>query len=52
MDEQLKPTVVTPEKMKLWEEMAIRHFPHLLPGDINWPMIVRSLIAEIRAQQN
>lgn len=47
MDKQLEPMPVTETTMELWEQMAISAFPGLLPGAINWPMIVRSLIAEV-----
>lgn len=51
MDPQLQPMPVTEALMDYWEQEAIREFPHLRLGALNWPMIVRSLIAEIKRLQ-
>jgi hypothetical protein len=51
MNEQLQPMRVTEALMDYWEREAIREFPYLRLGAVNWPMIVRSLIAEIKRLQ-
>jgi len=47
--EQPEVVPITHEVMELWEKAAIKAFPHVVGGQINWPMMVCSLIAEIRA---
>jgi hypothetical protein len=47
-DPQLQPLPVSQTDLERWDELAVECFPNLLPGEVNWPMIVRSLIAEVR----
>lgn len=47
-DEQFRARKVRDEDMACWEESAAASIRRMLPGGINWPMIVRSLIAEVR----
>lgn len=39
---------VTDKMLEAWSILADAHAPYMLPGEVNWVMIVRSLIAEIR----
>jgi hypothetical protein len=47
VDDQTAPVIVTDELLAAWSFLADEQARHLRPGDINWVMIVRSLIAEI-----
>ena len=47
-DEQFRARRVDDESMAAWEESAGDAICRMVPGGINWPMIVRSLIAEVR----
>lgn len=39
---------VTDHDMMVWGALADSHKPLICPGHINWTMIVKSLIAEIK----
>lgn len=47
-DEQFQARPVDDESMAVWEQSAAARIQHSRPGDMNWTMIVRSLIAEVR----
>lgn len=42
----MAPVPVTDVLLKGWALMADLNAPHLKPGDVNWVMMVRSLMAE------
>jgi hypothetical protein len=48
MEDQMAPVIVTDELLASWSILADAALPHMKPGGINWVMIVRSLIAEIK----
>ena len=47
-DEQFHARPVDDASLDRWEEDATSSIRQMRPGGINWPMIVRSLIAEVR----
>jgi hypothetical protein len=47
-DEQFRAREVRDEDMACWEESAKAAIHFALPGGMNWTMIIRSLIAEVR----
>lgn len=50
MEDQTAPVIVTDELLAAWSLMADAEEPymHTRLGGVNWVMIVRSLIAEIK----
>lgn len=48
MKDQYAPVIVTDELLANWSILADAAIPHMRPGGINWAMIVRSLISEIK----
>ena len=51
-DEQFEARAVDDVSMACWEESAGAEICRMVPGGVNWPMIVRSLIAEVRKLRN
>ncbi len=47
-DDQFKARPVDEASIVCWEESATASIRRMVPGGMNWPMIVRSLIAEVR----
>jgi hypothetical protein len=47
-DKQFFARPVRDEDMIAWEKSATESIKRMIPGGVNWPMIVRSLIAEVR----
>ncbi len=47
-DKQFFARPVRDEDMIAWEKSATKSIKRMIPGGVNWPMIVRSLIAEVR----
>lgn len=48
MEDQMAPVIVTDELLAAWSVLVDSQVPYMLPGYVNWVMIVRSLIAEIK----
>jgi hypothetical protein len=48
MEDQTAPIIVTDELLSAWSVLADAEAPHMKLGGVNWVMIVRSLIAEIK----
>jgi len=47
-EDQFAPRAVGPKDLACWEHLAYLEVPHIRPDHTNWPMIVRSLVAEVR----
>jgi hypothetical protein len=50
-DQMAAKQPVTEQDLLVWNEIADANAPHIRPGNINWVMIVRSLVAEVRRLQ-
>lgn len=48
MSDQFKPRPVSDADLDRWDSEALAAIPRLVPGSLNWPVIVRSLVAEVR----
>lgn len=48
MDQAAAKTPVTERDLLAWSLVADAEAPHSRLGAVNWPMIVRSLVAEVR----
>lgn len=48
MEDQTASVIVTDELLAAWSVLADAEASHVKLGGINWVMIVRSLIAEIK----
>lgn len=48
IEDQTAPVIVTDELLSAWSVMADAEAPYRKLGGVNWVMIVRSLIAEIK----
>lgn len=48
MEDQTAPVPVTDRMLDAWIMMADDHVAFLRLGEVNWVMMVRSLVAEIR----
>lgn len=46
--DQMAAVQVTDKLMETWAVVADQFAPYILPGEINWVMMVRSLTDEIR----
>jgi hypothetical protein len=47
-DKQFLPRPMDEAMMESWEQDATNHIQLMIPGGINWTMMVRSLIFEVR----
>jgi hypothetical protein len=50
--EQFEVAKITPELLEVWETIARMESRRIRPGEWNWPMVVRSLIAAVREKSN
>lgn len=48
MENQMAPVIATDELLAAWAVLADAEVPNMKLGGVNWVMIVRSLIAEIK----
>lgn len=51
MDAQTLPRPIQEGDLERYEQWAIEHAAYIKAGDINWPMMVRSLVEEVRRFQ-